>query len=95
VAKTAKSLVGLSVVFALTPELAKAINDKRNPERPPVEQGQRVAMKITEDHGGDCASGVLSVDGFHQDVTRVNRGPSIGQWDWRTRTVIETDDPTP
>ena len=90
-----KSIVGMSVVYLLTAEDARRINEKRNPERPPVQQGESVAFKLTEDHGGDCASGVVAVDGFYLDVTRANRGPSLGQWDWRKRVVIEDQDPTP
>lgn len=91
-----KTIVGLSVVYLLTAEDARALNEKRNPERPELKAGDPVAFKISEDHGGDNASGVLAVDGFYLEKARVNRGPSVGQWDFRKRVIVEdTQDPTP
>lgn len=90
--KEPATVVGMTVAYLLTPADAVSLNAQRNPERAALTAGEKVAMTIEDDHGGDNVSGTLKADGATLYVSRCNRGPSLGQWDFRTKVVYE--DPT-
>lgn len=82
VAQPLPDRTGEVVIYNLTPEDAKRLNETRDPSAGKLDAGQRVRLHVDFDHGGDCVDGTLKHEGQELFVERRNRGYGFGQWDF-------------